>query len=150
MYPREQIQTFDDERFINQTFDALNINNSLLSSVGQDLRTSLQPYTNYIESKVDGTIKQDLMWNGGDYSNFMIGIPFCDSEQFMGGISTAGTVQIELAGTRHKSAGTPPYTATAICFEDALLKIRAVKPDGRPQIEITHASIEAILAGQAM
>jgi len=30
----------------------------------------------------------------------MIGIPFADSEDFMGGITTTGTVQIELRGTR--------------------------------------------------
>lgn len=45
---------------------------------------------------------------------------------------------------------TVAYRATAICFEDALLKIRAVKPDGRSQIEIMHASIEQILAGGAV
>ena len=37
MYSREQIPTFDDERFINENFDALNINNSLLSSICKDL-----------------------------------------------------------------------------------------------------------------
>ena len=79
----------------------------------------------------------------------MIGVPFCDSEDFMGGISTSGTVQIELSGTRD-TLSEIPYRATAICFEDALLKIRAVKPNGRSQIEITNASIEQIFAGQAM
>ena len=70
----------------------------------------------------------------------------------MGGISTTGTVQIELSGERRKPDDTldlNQYRATAICFEDALLKIRAVKPDGRSQIEITNATIEQILAGQA-
>ena len=79
----------------------------------------------------------------------MIGIPFCDSKDFMGGISTTGTVQIELHGTRDKISNIK-YKATAICFEDALLKIRAVKPDGRPQIEITNASIEQLAAGLAV
>ena len=35
-------------------------------------------------------------------------------------------------------------------FEDALLKIRAVKPKGRAQMEITNASIEQILDGGAI
>ena len=82
----------------------------------------------------------------------MIGIPFCDSEDFYGGISTTGTVQIELSGERPSDANlsTTPYTATAICFEDCLLKIRAMKPDGRSQIEITNASIEELLRGFAV
>ena len=79
----------------------------------------------------------------------MIGIPFCDSEDFMGGISTTGTVQIELTGERRLLPDIK-YRATAICFEDALLKIRAVKPSGRPQIEITNATIEQVIAGQAI
>ena len=81
----------------------------------------------------------------------MIGVPFCDSEDFMGGISTTGTVQVELFGERvKKTTALKKYRATAICFEDALLKIRAVKPDGRSQIEITNASIEQLMAGMAV
>ena len=95
------METFDDERFINQTLDALNINNSLLTSVGNDLRTSLQPYSTVYESDAAGTtITPKQRWFGADHSNFMIGLPFCDSEDFMGGISTSGTVQIELHGAR--------------------------------------------------
>ena len=78
----------------------------------------------------------------------MIGLPFADSEDFYGGISTSGTVQIELSGEREKLTNIA-YKATAICFEDALMKIRAVKPDGRAQIEITNASIEELLRGMA-
>ncbi len=149
MYPREEMETFDDERFLNQTLDALNINNSLLSSVSEDLRTSLQPYTNVIVAAQNGTVSNAPEFSGGDYSNFMIGVPFCDSEDFMGGISTTGTVQIELHGDRKKLT-TIEYRPTAICFEDALLKIRAVKPNGRPQIEITNASIEQLMSGMAV
>ena len=92
-------------------------------------------------------------WSLGDYSNFMIGVPFCDSEDFYGGISTSGTIQIELNGNRLKpetAYGLTQYRATAICFEDALLKIRSVKPDGRSQIEITNAAIEQIALGMAV
>ena len=155
-YPREDNQTFEDERFLNLTMDALNINNSLISSLSRDLRTSLQPYTllGVADAGADTDIKGNKVlrwWSLGDYSNFMIGIPFCDSEDFMGGISTTGTVQIELSGERRKIANDVniPYRATAICFEDALLKIRAVKPSGRPQIEITSADITQILSGIA-
>ena len=152
IYPREQNQTFEDERFLNMTMDALNINNSLLTSLGKDLRSSLVPYTVRYDSNNNGTvITKKEIWTAADYSNFMIGVPFCDSEDFMGGISTTGTVQIELFGERVKhTAALKKYKATAICFEDALLKIRAVKPNGRPQIEITNASIEQLAAGLAI
>ena len=92
LYPREQCSSFEDERTINVTLDALNLNNSLLTSLGQDLRTSLQPYSITNESSAVGAITKRRWWSLGDYSNFMIGIPFCDSEDFMGGISTTGTV----------------------------------------------------------
>ena len=149
LYPREQNRTYNDERFLNLTLDALNLNNSLITSLGADLRNSLQPYTKVIDVKADGTLNPDIEeWSGNDYSNFMIGLPFCDSEDFYGGISTSGTVQIELAGEREKLSAIQ-YKATAICFEDCLMKIRAVKPDGRSQIEITNASVEQLLAGMA-
>ena len=156
LYPREQYDTVDDLRSFNITLDALNINNSLLYSISEDLRTSLQPYIPIYHvdngrEKVNGVM---AYFCGGDYmgGNFMVGIPFADSEDFMGGISTTGTVQIELAGSRIPIDGIIElgFKVTAICFEDALLKIRAVKPDARSQIEITHATIEQILSGGAV
>ena len=150
-YPREQFDTFDDPKFLNLTMDALNINNSLLTSLGKDLRSSLQPYYVEYASSAAGALTRHEIWKAEDYSNFMIGVPFCDSEDFMGGISTTGTIQVELKGDRVKKTRTmSKYRATAICFEDALLKIRAVKPDGRSQIEITNATIEQIAAGAAV
>ena len=149
LYPREQNRTYNDERFLNMTLDALNLNNSLLTSLSDDLRHSLQPYTRIFKAKANGQTDEVEEWTGHDYSNFMIGLPFADSEDFYGGISTSGTVQIELSGEREKISDIQ-YKATAICFEDALMKIRAIKPDGRAQIEITNASIEQLLNGMAV
>ena len=90
------------------------------------------------------------VWNGGDNSNFFIGIPFADSEDFMGGLSTTGTVQIELSGDRQVDTairGAKYIAPVGIYYEDVLLKIRSQKPMGRSQIEITTASIEQILSG---
>ena len=153
-YPREQCTSVEDERTLNMTLDALNINNSLLSSISKDLRTSLQPYAiTYGYGAGGGAITgRTKVYNADDYSNFMIGVPFADSEDFMGGISTTGTVQIELSGEKLDVANIKAldFKATAICFEDSLLKIRAVKPDSRPQIEITHATIDQLIAGAAI
>ena len=147
-YPREDLRTYDDERFINTVFDALNINNSLVTSIHEDLRTSLQPFYEQQNYGMNGARAKDptKIWCNKDYSNFMIGIPFCDSDDFMGGISTTGAVQIEMSGKRGYLQ-TLKWMATTICFEDAFLKIRAMKPDGRPQIEITNATIEQIAMG---
>jgi len=70
----------------------------------------------------------------------------------MGGISTSGTVQIQLTGKRIGTAAQKAIKfgqPTALFFEDCILKIRSMKPEGRPQIEITNATIEQILGGIA-
>ena len=115
--------------------DALNINNLMISSLSRDSRASIKPYTLVgVADDADKDLKVNKVgqwWSLGDYSNLMISIPFCDSENFMGGISTAGTVQIESSGERRLVANGVdiPFRATAIYFEDALLKIRAVNPN---------------------
>lgn len=149
-YPREELHTYDDQRFINLTLDALNLNNNTITSISRDLATSLQPYTtlyNRTGVATNAAAAVEKIWKLGDYSNFMIGVPFCDSDDFMGGLSTIGTVQIELSGIRSDIANTREYLVTAICFEDCYLKIRSIKPDGRSQIEITNATIEQMSLG---
>lgn len=116
-----------------------------------DLSTSLQPFHKLKCYDANGAAEADgRIWCLDDYSNFMIGILFCDSDDFMGGISTTGSVKIEMQGKRSAEAKLMDdiqWSATTICFEDAFLKIRAMKPDGRPQIEITNATIEQIAMG---
>lgn len=148
-YPREPYNSIDDHRNFNLLFDALNINNNLLHSVPNDLRTSLQPYYTVNTFNASGNMTASYPFYGGDESNFMIGIPFADSEDFMGGISTNNTVQIEMSGVRTgqsdsmKKAGFE--APVGIYVQDVFLKIRAMKPEGRPQIEITSATVEQIL-----
>lgn len=83
-YPREPCDTYNDPHGMNNTLDALNINNSLLTSISEGLRTSLQPFSIIQTSDDAGTLTKGRYWSLGDYSNFMIGIPFADSEDFMG------------------------------------------------------------------
>ena len=149
-YPNETYKTFDDQRHVNLLLDSLNVNNSLLTSISKDILTSAQPFYHKLvyDNTGDGTDKK--CWNGGDNSNFFIGIPFADSEDFMGGLSTTGTVQIELSGDRQVDTAIKSIKYIApvgIYYEDVLLKIRSQKPMGRSQIEITTASIEQILSG---
>ena len=149
-YPNETYQTFDDQRHVNLLLDSLNVNNSLLTSISKDILTSTQPFYHRIVYDAEGKGTDKKCWNGGDNSNFFIGIPFADSEDFMGGLSTTGTVQIELSGDRqvHTEAKNIKFIApVGIYYEDVLLKIRSQKPMGRSQIEVTTASIEQILSG---
>ena len=149
-YPNETYKTFDDQRHVNLLLDSLNVNNSLLTSISKDILTSAQPFYHRIVYDAEGKGTDKKCWNGGDNSNFFIGIPFADSEDFMGGLSTTGTVQIELSGDRqvHTEAKSVKFIApVGIYYEDVLLKIRSQKPMGRSQIEVTTASIEQILSG---
>ena len=149
-YPNETYKTFDDQRHVNLLLDSLNVNNSLLTSISKDILTSAQPFYHRIVYDAEGKGTDKKCWNGGDNSNFFIGIPFADSEDFMGGLSTTGTVQIELSGDRQVDTairGAKYIAPVGIYYEDVLLKIRSQKPMGRSQIEVTTASIEQILSG---
>ncbi|KAH0790652.1 hypothetical protein GPJ56_005429 [Histomonas meleagridis] len=152
IYPREAYETVDDPRNLNMLLDAVNLNGSLLSSLAKDIKTSVQPYYYKNTYNASGVNTKTRAWHGKDNSNFFIGLPFAEGEDFMGGISTTGTVQIELFGDRLANTAMKNVTyiaPTGIYFEDALLKVRAMKPDGRSQIEITNASIEQLVAGMA-
>ena len=77
----------------------------------------------------------------------MLGIPFADSDDFMGGISTANaTIQIQLTGDRQSgfSANNTFGQPTMIITQDCLLKIWAFKSSTRKQLEITHETIEQL------
>jgi len=160
-YPREPLSTNGfDERFINLSYDALNINNNPLMTPGEDISGSLRPYvrTMTLKSSTKAFFEYYTM-SPGDKSNFFFAVPLSTDEDFMGGISSAGsTVQIELVGDRdsvvlaNKGTGVN-YTEApvAIFLEDKLLKIYSMKPPGKPQIQITSATLDQIVAsgGQA-
>ncbi|KAH0801397.1 uncharacterized protein GO595_005992 [Histomonas meleagridis] len=125
IYPREAYETVDDPRNINMLLDAVNLNGSLLSSLSKDLRTSVQLYYNKNIYNASGVNTQSKVWHGKDNYNFFIGLPFAEGEDFQGGISTTGTVQVELFGDRLADTfmKNVVYIApTGIYFEDALFE----------------------------
>ena len=149
-YPREPYNTVNDSRHFNMLLDALNVNNSLLTSVSDEILTSTQPYYKLLESDASGVITEKKKWCGKDNSDFFIGLPFAEAEDFQGGITTSGTVQIELRGERLADTSMKDVryiSPVGIYFEDAVLKVWGLKPIGRPQIEITSATPEQIIAG---
>ena len=148
-YPRQEFNSVDDVRTYNQTLDALNFNNCATTSINKDLANSMQPYYKLFNAAAGGALTGAIKYKPGDRSNFMIGVPLADSEDFMGGISTAGTVQVKLSGRRLNNGGIAAVqfgTPVSLFTEDAILKIRSMKPPGTPQISFTHASIEQVLA----
>ena len=159
-YPREPLSTNGfDERFINLAYDALNINNNPLMTPGEDIVASMRPYicTKQVDTANKAMYDKYTVCDG-DKSNFFFAVPLSTDEDFMGGISSAGsTVQIELVGDRDSlvaaNVGTEDYTEApvAIFLEDKLLKIYSMKPPGKPQIQITSATLDQIVAsgGQA-
>ena len=146
-YPREHIDTLDDVRSRNLTLDALNCNRSLITQVPKDLHTSIQPYTVINSISNTGVSTASKYYNEGDHSNYFLGIPFADSDDFMGGISTANaTIQIQMTGHRNNvyNANVAFGQPTMIITQDCLLKIWAFKSSTRKQIEITNETIEQI------
>ena len=156
-YPRQRYRTVNDPRFYNMELDSLNINNNPLVSVSEDVKASIYVYSTAKVFTIDENQIYDsrmaFICGDADLSNFFIGIPLSTDEDFMGGISSNGsTVQIELLGER---ASDNSYingfnwseAPEALFLEDKLLKIYAMKPAGRKQIDITNATLEQIAAG---
>ena len=148
-YPREHVDTLDDVKSRNLTLDALNTNRSLITQIPKDLHTSIQPYTKYGKVASSGSITNGTRYTDGDRSNYMLGLPFADSDDFMGGVSTANaTVQIQMTGKTKGATGYNNHLAfgqpTMILTQDCLLKIWSFKSATRKQIEITHETIEQI------
>jgi len=148
-YPREHVDTLDDVKSRNLTLDALNTNRSLITQIPKDLHTSIQPYTKYNVVANTGDITAGTRYTDGDRSNYMLGLPFADSDDFMGGVSTANaTIQIQMTGRTKGASGFNNHLAfgqpTMILTQDCLLKIWSFKSATRKQIEITHETIEQI------
>ena len=149
-YPRRPYETVDDLRNLNQTLDFLNFNNLATTSIDKDLANSLQPYYITTSYSADGkTATAAPLYHSSDRSNFILGIPFADGADFQGGLSTSGTIQVQLRGKRldkRNHEGVEYAQPVALFTEDAILKIRTMKPPGTPQISITSASLEQVLA----
>ncbi len=146
-FPREEYQTYNDHKNMNLFLDATNFNGNGLFSVPNDIYHSLQPFltTRTYAAAGDGTETKTFVPK--DRSNFAIGIPFCEDDTFQAGIHSGGTVQVELRGSRTDIFPKMYIHApTGLYVEDCILKLRAVKPSGEPQIASTHATPEQLLS----
>jgi len=148
LYPRETYASVDDPKFTNLILDALNINNNTLISIPKDLSTSLQPYRRIRVYGATGALStNDATYLPYDRSKFLIGVAFCNDEDFQGGLSPDGTVQIQFSYTRSSGTVDYAYAPTAIFLEDKIMKMFSMKPTGSPQISTTYATVEQIQLG---
>lgn len=101
-FPRTRVPTVPTKssdieymRFVNMYLDTVNLNNSLYTSMPNDVRTSVQPYI--IKDKISstGTNIKEYEWTTGDRSKFFYGIPLADSDDFMGGVNFNGEISVE-------------------------------------------------------
>ena len=151
LFPRDRYATVNDCKFTNMIFDALNINNSTLLSVPKDLAASLQPYYT-VNGFNEGTAGGDAsnvvkFYVSADRTKFMIGITFCNDEDFQAGLAPGGVSQIQLRVERASGAYDWTVPPIAIFLEDKVLKFYSMKPTGTPQISKTNATIEEIQLG---
>jgi hypothetical protein len=150
-YPHEPYHTSYDHRHTNQIFDSFNINNSRVTSISEDLRTSLQPFTKYTDYSATGVATRKYHWSTGDRGRSFISIPFCDSNVFQGGLSV-GDVTVTLDGRRMASDVVPQKLAAIkyhnfvlVTTNDRIMIIRNHKPDGLKQVEITTFSFDELM-----
>ena len=89
----------------DQTKDALNLNNSMIASISDDVANSMQPFIKMKKAKkiVSGSppvttysTEDTFRWNLGDMSSYFSGIPFTDSGIFQGGLSHNGGIMLAI------------------------------------------------------
>jgi hypothetical protein len=92
-YPSQPMNTYNDVRFVNMVADALNVNNSVLTSFNKDCDSSFC-LSNYVfdwaklNAKNEGANKYVFDLGLSDKSNFFIEIPFSVDNYYQGGISS--------------------------------------------------------------
>jgi hypothetical protein len=154
-YPREPRYTLEDNFTVNQTFDAMNVNNSRLTSITTDMKTSMQPYVKVhtYANQANPVATEVVRWTTGDVSSFSLSIPFSDDEVFQGGMSTHNRhVQMTMEATRYgpaklqrKHFGQP--VAVFLC--DLILRICSQKPaHGGKQLEILTVDVATLLGNR--
>ena len=151
-YPSKAFRTVNDLKSINMLYDALNLNNSLLCSVNDDLSNSLQPFKEH--KKYDKTTEKfvgEYIWHTGDLSSYILGFPMTDSGIFQGGMSYSGSLALELtrmtAGVPKKCTKLKFGQPVLVTTEDRILAIFSAKPPQTPQVQIWQQTFSEIISG---
>jgi len=149
MYPPVSIASVNELRDVDLVHDALNLNNSTLGSITDDLATSLQPF---IKGRVcvDNVWKDGFIWTTGDMSTHISAFPFTDSGIFQGGLSFKGDVMLKIQ--RLQSPDVPPKCAAIkladpvlITTQERLLAIYSERPPHAPQVQILTNKFDELI-----
>ncbi len=109
--------------FLNMTLDSLNLDNSMITTANPDVLNSLHNdiKVQYVAVYNDDTktFESGFASTSNDWcnSNFFIGIPFADDEQFQGGLTTQSNINIKMvySGSTYENAIEQGPTAVFCC-----------------------------------
>jgi hypothetical protein len=94
-YPSQPMDTYNDRRFVNMTGDALNVNNSVLTSFNKDVNSSFCITAHFTTVTTNSDPGKQTTTNAfsdqtsiGDRSNFFISVPFSVDNDYQGGLSS--------------------------------------------------------------
>ena len=132
---------------VEQTNDALNLNNSLLGCISNDVATSMQPFTR-LRTHNNNTFK----WTTGDMRTFVTAIPFTHSGIFQGGLSHSGDVMLTIERLHHpevppKCASIPLAAPALVTTQEKLLAIYSERPQNAPQVQIQTNKFDEFIKG---
>jgi hypothetical protein len=104
-YPSQPMKTYNDVRFINMVADALNVNNSVLTSFNKDCDSSfclsswIFDWTSKDNAKNETANKYVFGLGLTDKSNFFIEIPFSVDNDYQGGMkSPSSSIVFKVSG----------------------------------------------------
>jgi hypothetical protein len=107
-YPSQPMDTYNSVRFINMIADALNVNNSVLTSFNKDCDSSFCLAAHHCVAAT-GVNSYVFKNQQGDKSNFFIGIPFSVDNDYQGGMSSpSSSIVFKVSGQA------PQYNADTV------------------------------------
>ena len=138
-------------RFLTTTLDALNINNSSIMSMTKELSASLSANMYNKCEVTDGGVVNTLAVNAinePDDTNFLFGIPFANSDDFQGGLTTNGQAQMkfQVAGADMFTPddNEPPISVTAMLLCDRAILIRTLPYSEQPQVKLVEEKLRVV------
>ena len=155
-FPQQYVDTVpsgDDceafTRFHTLTLDALNINNSDLMSMTKELAASLcSNYVNQTLVTSAGTTytATENSFNSEDDTNFLFGIPFANSDDFQGGLTTNGQAQMKFQTNGSDmqlpaEVENPALGITAMFLVDRAILLRTLPYSEQPQVKIVEEKL---------
>ena len=127
--------------------DACNVHNSKTVCIPNNVHTSINRYTDYLNHAANGTITTKYKWSTGDTGSFFLAVPFAESHMFQTGLNV-GSQTVTLNGQRVRGpdkVGKINYpNPVYIDSSEKILIMRSSLPPGGRQCEITDATFDEL------